>query len=249
MGDAVASDRGTPKVRQVLITGATSGIGKAISEELLARGYEVLGLGRRAGVAPLAADGFRGLALDLSDLESLPGRLEDLAREFPEIDAVVLSAGRGMLGGLEQASYRQIRDLIDLDLTSQIFVARAFLPRLKRRGRGDLVFMGSEAALAGSRNGSVYCAAKFALRGLALSLRDECARSGVRVSIVHPGVVRTPFFDDLPIAPGTEPGEALEPGDVAAAVAFLLTQPPGMVIDELSLSPLKKKIWFKNRSR
>ena len=111
------------------------------------------------------------------------------------------------------------------------------------------MFLGSEAALRGSRNGAVYCAAKFGLRGLAQALRDECTRGGVGVSIVHPGLVRTPFFDDLPIEPGSEPEEALSPEDVAAAVGYLLCQPPSLVVDEINLSPMRKKILFKNRTR
>ena len=87
-----------------------------------------------------------------------------------------------------------------------------------------------------------------ALRGLAQALRDECARGRVGVSIVNPGMVRTPFFEDLPIEPGSEPEEALSPVDVAAAVGYLLEQPPSLVVDEINLSPIRKKVHFKNRS-
>ena len=65
--------------------------------------------------------------------------------------------------------------------------------------------MGSEAALAGTAQGSLYCAAKFALRGLAQALRAECARAGIRVTLVNPGMVQSPFFDELDFRPGPEP--------------------------------------------
>lgn len=228
--------------RRALVTGASSGIGRAIAERLLADGHAVVGVGRDAARLDLDGDAFSPEVLDLADLDALPSRLDELARRHPDVDALVLAAGRGALGGLESFAYREIRALVDLDFTAQAFFARAFLPGMKRRGRGDLLFLGSEAALRGARQGSIYCAAKFALRGFAQALREECSKSGVRVTILHPGMVRTPFFDDLPIAPGGDADNALAPEDVAAAAALALSLPPGAVVDEIALSPLKKVV-------
>ena len=238
----------TPPAR-VLVTGATSGIGLAICQRLLRDGHAVVGIGRdfeKTGDAfGEDAPRFEAVQLDLADLDALPGRLRELARRESDLNAVVLCAGRGEFGHLEEFSYEQIRALIDLDLTSQIFVARAFLPALKRRGSGRLIFMGSEAALRGRRQGALYCAAKFALRGLAQALREECAKSGVGVTILQPGMVETPFFDGLHFAPGDEPEHALRAEEIADAVAFVLAQRPGMVLDELVLSPLKHVVQSK----
>jgi short-subunit dehydrogenase len=186
-------------------------------------------------------------ALDLADLGTVPEALEALAGRHPEIDALVLCAGRGLLGSLEEQSHDEIRRLIDLDLTAQILCARVFFPRLKRRGGGDMIFLGSEAALAGRRNGAVYCAAKFGLRGFAQALREEGMRRGVRVTLINPGMVRTPFFDPLPVVPGPEPEHALEPGDVASAVAMVLAAPPRVVFDEIDLSPLRRGVVERKR--
>lgn len=223
------------------MTGATSGIGLATRVRLLAQGHQVIGVGRDFSKID-AAPGFEPVELDFSDLGGLPEKLRDLAHRRPRIDALVLSAGRGVLGHLEELSFDQIRRLIDLNFTSQAFVVRALLPGLKRLGRGDVILMGSEAALRGSRQGSIYCASKFALRGFAQALREECARSGVKVTIINPGVVRTPFFDDLPIEPGEHQDNALLPEEVAEMVAMVLSQGAGAVIDEINLSPLKKVV-------
>jgi NADP-dependent 3-hydroxy acid dehydrogenase YdfG len=91
----------------------------------------------------------------------------------------------------------------------------------------------------------VYCASKFALRGFAQALRDECANSGLRVSIVNPGMVQTAFFDELSFAPGTEGHQTLFPDDVADAVMSILNSRQGAVIDEINLSPAVKTIRFK----
>jgi 3-hydroxy acid dehydrogenase / malonic semialdehyde reductase len=157
----------------------------------------------------------------------------------------VLNAGQGRFGSLEEFSYRQIREMVELNLLQHIYIARALTPRLKRVGRGDLVFIGSEAALNGGRKGAVYSACKFALRGLAQSLRDECSQSGVRVSLINPGMVDTAFYDDLDFAPGEAPENHLRAEDVAETVAMVLGAHPGTVFDEINLNPLKKVIRFK----
>lgn len=228
------------------VSGATSGIGAAVAERFLGDGWRVLGIARRA--ADLESHPQMTPApIDLEDLDRLPTQLEALVREYGPPDAAVLAAGRGLLGALEEASYRQIRQLIDVGLTAQIFFARALLPAMKRRGRGDVVFIGSEASLQGRRRGSVYCAAKFGLRGLAQALREECATAGVRVSIVHPGTVRTPFFDDLEIEPGPEAEHALAADDVAAAVLHTLALPPDVVVDEIIISPRVQQVRRRRR--
>ena len=230
--------------RKALVTGASSGIGRAICENLLETGHQVVGLARNFSRFPCTHPDFEPWTLDLSDLEALPGHLRQLMTAHPQIDAIVCSAGQGRFGELEQFSYAQIRALMDLNFTSHAFVARTFLPLLKKAGHGDLVFIGSEAALRGTRKGAVYCASKFAVRGFAQALREESARAGVRVSIVNPGMVRTPFFDELDFEPGDNPANYILPEDVARAVSMILSARPGTVFDEIDLSPLKPVIEF-----
>ena len=104
--------------------------------------------------------------------------------------------------------------------------------------------MGSEAALAGGKRGAVYSAAKFGLRGLAQALRQECAASGLRVSIINPGMVQTEFFNGLDFRPGEAPDNYILPDDVALAVQMILEARQGTVFDEINLSPQKKVIRF-----
>lgn len=230
--------------RTILVTGASRGIGNAICQRLLREGCRVIAIARSFAGEPAADQPLTQLPLDLHRLDELPAALNSVARGHPQLDAVVCNAGKGRFGALEQFSAAQIRELIDLNLTSQVLVARAFLPLLKTRRQGDLVFMGSEAALSGSRNGAVYSATKFALRGLAQSLREECAGAGVRVGIINPGMVQTGFFDQLDFRPDDSPDCHLRPTDVADAVWSMLSARSGAVIDEINLSPRKKVIHF-----
>ncbi|MGB5425522.1 MAG: SDR family oxidoreductase [Gammaproteobacteria bacterium] len=228
--------------RTILVTGASSGIGHAIGTSLLAQGYRVIGMARDFSKARFNNEHFRAVPIDLSRLDELPARLEALMKDEPAIDGVVCCAGSGRFGSLEEFSYMQINTLLDLNLTSHIYLVRALLPGMKKRAAGDIVFMGSESARSGGKRGAVYSAAKFGLRGLAQSLRQECAASGIRVSIVNPGMVKTAFFDELDFQHGDEPDNYILPEDVASAVLTIIEARAGTVFDEINLSPQKKVI-------
>ena len=226
----------------VVVTGASSGIGRAVAQQLIDEGYSVVGIGRDARRMNIENLRFRAFECDLADLDALPQRLAKFNETLTTLKAVVLCAGVGRFGCLEEFSYAQIRALVDTNVSSQIFLVRALLPALKIRKRGDVVVIGSEASLAGGRRGTVYSATKFALRGFTQALRQELAANGVRVCLVNPGMVRTEFFDTLDFAPGDDPANYLRPEDVATAVSSVLHMPPGTVVDEINLSPLKKVI-------
>lgn len=230
--------------KTILVSGASSGIGRAVTTLLLEQGYRVTGLARDFSQFPCRDKRFTAVPMDLSDLDKLPAQLTALLRKEPVIDGVVCCAGSGRFGSLEEFSYTQIRSLLDLNLTSQIYLARALLPGMKQRDSGTIIFMGSEAALAGGKRGAIYSAAKFGLRGLAQALRQECAASGLRISIINPGMVKTGFFDELDFKPGEATDNYILPEDVAGAVQLILESRAGTVFDEINLSPQKKVIRF-----
>ena len=229
--------------RCILVTRASSGIGQAICSELLSLGHKVIGIARNAVKGPLNNNqNFFPCAIDLANLGNLPDELAVISKQHTTIDTIVCCAGRGQFGGLEEFSYDQIKSLVDLNFISQAYVSKAFLPTLKTQKHSNIIFIGSEAALSGSRKGAIYCATKFALRGFAQSLRDECSQSGVHISIINPGATKTPFFDKLNFSHGPESCHSIETKEIADAVVLILTMRPGTVVEEINLSPLKKVI-------
>ncbi|MDD5268179.1 MAG: SDR family NAD(P)-dependent oxidoreductase [Methylococcales bacterium] len=234
-----------PVKRTVLVTGASSGIGRSIAQNLLKQGHIVIGVSRDCRKFTRQMENFSPVQLDLSQLSELPKKIFQLQQKFPNIDAVVFSAGLGQFGSVEEFSYSQIEALMTLNFTSQVFLTKALLPALKRKASSDLIYIGSEAALKGNRKGAVYCASKFAVRGFTQALREECGKSNVRVCLINPGMVKTAFFDHLAFEPGDHDSNAILPEDVAAAVSYILGSREQIVIDEINMSPLNKVVKFK----
>jgi len=231
--------------RTVLVTGASSGIGRAIAKKLLHQGHHVIGVSRNIQQFTHTLENFSTVQLDLSHTKALPDQLKAVAKNFPAIDTVVFAAGFGQFGSIEEFSYAQIETLMAVNFTSQVFLTRALLPQLKRKPRSDLIYIGSEAALKGSRKGAMYCASKFAVRGFTQALREECSKSGVRVCLINAGMVKTPFFDTLSFAPADDESNYLLPEDIADTVDYVLNSRTHIVIDEINLNPLNKVVKFK----
>ena len=227
----------------IIVTGASSGIGLATVKLALERGYWVLGISRHFDDPIADHERLRLESVDLADIDQLPARLTELVDSIDmPVAAVINNAGIGKIAFLEQLSYDDLQVCMNTNFMSHAMLSKAILPRMKKQGSGVLIFMGSEAALAGSRQGSIYCASKFALRGFAQSLREECNRAGIRVSIINPGATETAFFDDLHYRPGAAPENVITAQQIAITVLQIIEAAPTAVIDEINLSPLSR-VW------
>ena len=231
--------------RTILITGSSSGIGKAIVAALLEAGAQVIGISRTKSAAFSKNTSYTDINVDIGNNVCLEKELKIVLADFPRLDGLICNAGFGKFDNLENVSSEQIASYINLNLVSHMIITRIVIPYFKKNTRGDIVFMGSESALEGKKMGSLYSAAKFGLRGFAQSVREECRNSDVRVSIVNPGLVRTPFFENLNFEPGSDSSNAIEPNDVAEVVKNIITARPGTVIDEVTMTPLRNSIKIK----
>lgn len=236
----------TESEKSIIVTGASSGIGQAVCQKLLQQGYEVVGIARDFSKCSLDDERFHSHVIDMSVPDQLEAQISDvLDKTESPIRALVNNAGIGKMGHLEQLSVSDIQVTLNTNFLAHAIVTKKLLPRLKKQpSLSDIVFVGSEAALRGAQQGSIYCASKFALRGFAQALREECASAPVRVSLINPGAVRTRFFDSLDFEPGAEDAHAIAADDVAELVSRILDMRPGTVIDEINLSP-HKRVWQK----
>ncbi|MBL95312.1 MAG: hypothetical protein CMF70_08425 [Magnetovibrio sp.] len=230
--------------REVLITGSSSGIGRAISEHLLELGARVVGIARDHKKFLPNTNMYTPYTVDVTELDELPRFIKKILSNHPNLNGFVANAGYGQFDGLENFSPSQISSYINTNLTSHVIITRLILPVLKTKKQGDIVFIGSEAALSGTKKATLYCATKFALRGFSQALREECADKNLRVGLVNPGMTKTPFFKNLSFSPGDDPLNTVHLDDIAGAVISIFLAKPGTVIEEVKLAPLKKVIKF-----
>lgn len=235
--------------RKAVVTGASAGIGLAICSRLAQAGYEVVGVARHFDCSSDPSPWSRTIPFDLSSPDATESFARKLAIDENDADILVLCAGTGRFAPLESLPVSDIRYMLNLNLLAPMLLSRAFVSRFKTRRRGDLIFIGSEAAHLPGRRGTAYCASKFGLRGFVQSLRLECAARGVRVCLINPGMTDTGFYDELDFAPGGEEFQHLRAADIASAVDLVLSAPPGTVFDEINLTPSARVIDFSNRRR
>jgi 3-hydroxy acid dehydrogenase/malonic semialdehyde reductase len=185
------------------------------------------------------------LDCDLSDFERTEKIIKAYIKNESIVSGAIFCAGAGYFGTLEQLNFIKMKALIELNLLSPMLISKLLLPGLKKAGAGRLVFLGSEAALQGSKNGTAYCASKFGLRGFVQSLSAECRQAGINVSLINPGMVDTPFFDKLHFEPGNHQSNRIPASTVAEYVYTVLNTDSNAVVDEINLSPRNRVISFK----
>jgi len=235
--------------RIALITGSSSGIGKAITQKFLCDGYTVIGLARDHSKFSPDCNQYHPLSVDLSNVIALEKTIPRIIKKYQNINVFISNAGFGDFRNLENFSALQIRTYFSVNLIAQILISRYMVSHMKKNSFGDVIIIGSEAAIVGKKKATLYSAAKFGLRGFAQSLRDEVGASGLRVCIINPGLVRSPFFDGLNFEPARGEDNAIMPDDIAKLVLETVNTRNGTVVDEINLSPATNNISFKASDR
>lgn len=184
--------------RSILITGCSSGIGEHCARALQQRGWHVFASARSAAdVARLAAEGLEALALDVSDIDAVNETVATvLSRTGGRLDAVFNNAGYGQPGAVEDLPTPALRAQFDTNLFGAHAVMRAVLPAMRRQGHGRIVNHSSVLGFITLPYRGAYNASKFALEGLSDTLRQELAGTGIHVSLIQTGPVRSRFREN-----------------------------------------------------
>ena len=227
--------------RSALVTGATSGIGAACARILVAAGAEVFLVARRREPLSRVADEIGGHAVpgDLADDHQVASMAAEVSARLGDApDIVVHAAGVFSLAPLHQTAVEDLDRGWSVNLRGGFLLVRSFLPGMLRRGRGQIVMVGSVAGRRAFSGNGAYSASKFGLRGMHEVLREETRGTGVRASLVEPGACDTPIWDsiDRDRHPGLPPREdMLEAGQVAEAILFLVSRPATVQIPLLQI--------------
>ena len=232
------------KNKIVLITGASKGIGKAIANNLLKNDYKVIGISRSHSIK---SNNYISIDQDLRDSEGFAKVLQNIKKKYSSIIAVISNAGSGAFQNLENFSDKYIDEFITLNLTSHIILSKAFINYFKNKKSGYFIFNGSEAANIGGKKATLYSATKHGLLGFAKSLRLECNNSGVRVSIINAGIVKSSFFKTLDFGPGDSTDNFIRTKDIAELTLFLLQSNTSINYFDINLDPIKKVVKFKKK--
>jgi NAD(P)-dependent dehydrogenase (short-subunit alcohol dehydrogenase family) len=177
-------------MRTWLITGCSSGFGRAIAEAALHQGDQVVATARDPhSLADLT--GAHVVALDVTDQDQIDAAVQATLDRYSRIDVLVNNAGTGSVGAVEELGMEHLRDLMEIMFFGAVALTKAVIPHMRAQQSGAIVQISSQGGQVSFAGFGAYCAAKFALEGLSDALADEVAPLGIRTLIVEPGSFRT----------------------------------------------------------
>lgn len=225
-----------------LVTGASSGIGRAICERLLSHGIQVYGIGRSFDESKAFdnSEGMHEIVCDLLDTNKLIDTISDIKKEA-SIDILVNCAGVGYYGLHEELNPDKIIRMVRTNLEAPMIITNMLLRDLKEV-RGTIVNISSVTAIESNPHGCAYGATKAGLSSFSNSLFDEARKYGVKVVTIQPDMTDTNLYRNADFTVDKDTDAYLTPEEVANAVDFAINQRDGMVVNTITLKPQKKKI-------
>lgn len=235
-----------------LITGVTSGFGKAIAEKFAVNKYDVIVTGRRNDLLQQVADNIRkkydvnvlALNFDVRDKEAVTDHIGSLLNNWQSIDVLVNNAGLALgKDYFDEANMDDWETMIDTNVKGLLYVSRAVIPYMTNRKKGHIINMGSVAAKEIYEKGNVYCATKNAVEAISHGMRIDLLRHKIKVTAIHPGAAETEFsivrFKGDKNAAGAvyEGYKALTAEDVADVTFYCANLPDHVCINDLTLTP------------
>ena len=231
--------------RVAVITGASSGIGEATARSLVRDGLKVALLARRAdrleALASELGDGAVAIEADVTDRDSLVAAGERVKSELGPAGVLVNNAGVMLLGPFSSEQRDDYRQMVEVNLLGAISATEVFLPQLRETG-GDLVNISSVAGRTARIGNAAYAATKWGINGWSEGLRQEL-QPDIRVIVVEPGAVATELTDHITHGPTKQATQdyvrdlAITPEDVAEVIAFAVSRPKRMALNEILVRP------------
>ncbi len=238
-------------MKTALITGATSGIGKATAQEFAKHKIRLILCGRREKRLQtlkeelLKLTEVTTLQFDVSKKEEVISAIESLPKSFNKIDILINNAGNAHgLSTIQDGNMDDWDAMIDINVKGLLYVTKAIIPKMIAKNEGFIVNIGSTAGKEVYKNGNVYCASKFAVNALNKSMRLDLNDYNIRVSAIHPGMVETEF-SEVRFKGDTERAKSVYTGltplqatDIADIIYFVISRPYYVNIEELVVYPI-----------
>ncbi len=236
------------KDKVVVVTGASSGIGREFARVLVGRGSRVFGLARGEGklndLQEELGDRFKPVRCDVQDEASVKQAFSAILKDAGRIDALINNAGIGLFGEVEEIAVDEWDDLMATNVRGVFLCSRAAIPAMKEQNSksgfgGYIINVASIAGLLGNPKMSLYNASKFAVRGFSESLMKEVRSDGIKVSCIFPGSIETDFGDSGRSTGGST--NKMTPQDIASTILHLLETGDNYLISEVTMRPLRPK--------
>jgi NADP-dependent 3-hydroxy acid dehydrogenase YdfG len=237
-------------MKTALITGATSGIGKATASAFAREGINLILCGRREDrLAELKKElskrvAVHKLSFDVRDKEAVFEKINSLPEKFQKIDILINNAGNAHgLNPIQDGNIDDWDAMLDINVKGLLYVSKAIFPKMISQGTGHIINIGSTAGKEVYPNGNVYCASKYAVDALNQAMRIDLNKHGIRVGAVNPGLTQTEFSEvrfkgDTEKAKSVYEGfQALRPEDIADIIRFVVTRPYHVNIADLVVMP------------
>ena len=231
----------------VVVTGASSGLGRAFSEAIAEKGAQVYGLARStdklADVQQAIGERFHPVACDVREEEQVKQAFEGITDEAGRLDVLINNAGLGKFGPVDELELDEWDVQMETNLRGVFLATRAALPPMKKQNEADgfggyIINIASIAGLLGNPNLSAYNASKFGLRGFSESLMKEVREDGIKVTCVYPGSIDTSFGSSSGRSGSANP---MTPEQITSTILHLLETPDNYLISEVVMRPLRPK--------
>jgi NAD(P)-dependent dehydrogenase (short-subunit alcohol dehydrogenase family) len=227
-----------------LVTGGAGGLGTEIGRMLVAEGATAIIADLRVDRAERTAQSLgaaAGLPLDVTSESSCEGAIEAVRERHGRLDILVNNAGIDVTRPIEEIGVAEWDRILGVNLRGPFVLSRLAFPLMRRQGAGQIVNIASTASKRAWANASAYHASKWGLLGLSHALHVEGRAHGIGVTAVIAGGMRTPFLFDR--FPDLDPDLLQAPANVANAIRFVLTQPAGSVVPEITVLPIRETSW------
>lgn len=228
----------------VVITGVSTGIGRALCLEFLANGAKVMGLGRNSPnfteSEGKSLENFHFFQTDVRNFDNVTKSLQEIVDKFgSEIHILINNAGLGWFGNIEDYPLEQIHTMFETNVYSLFYTCKTVIPLMKKQGYGHIFNIASTAALEGYPQVSAYCGSKYAVKGISESMYKELRDFKIKVTCIYPGSVKTEFFKNVA---SIQPHDyMLMPEDVAHTIVQAAQMPDNFHQVNIEIRPLQPK--------
>ena len=226
------------EVKTVVISGGSSGLGKAIAKQL-ATNYKVIILARDETELNNAANdiGCDKYVCDVGDWQQVGETVKSITERYGQIDVLINNAGLWIQGPLDQNDWQKIDEVIRVNVLGVMYLSKAVIPKMKEQKTGWIINISSQAGISAKAERTVYYASKWAVTGFTKCLQPELAPHGIKVTGIYPGMMKTSLFKKAGIDKNLEKGINTE--DIARVVEFILTFDNEVTFPELGIKHIE----------